>query len=293
MKSNAMYNQKKEEHMTKEQALLEILNPCIITANTNGIVTDTTPNTRRELGSIKAGRRLLDELKQILPTTSYKTVRDWMRMSMGGMSCAPCIAFANIEQIDGPFVWRLCLCKHEEEILMACEKLSHPQTLHLRDELTGVMSRVHFETVVAPLVESKDPQAFFFIDIDNFKSLNDEYGHSFGDKCLCEVANHLKTLTLEMEEVKIGRFGGDEFFMSLPYSVANRFAIEEMRETLSNISLPVLNLETQQTIPVGISAGLTISTPSDTYESLLRKADKKMYGIKNEKKKEIFHDKRE
>lgn len=235
----------------------------------------------------------MDEVKQLLPATAFKSIRDWMRMAVGNANCPPCMVFTNIEQIDGPFVWRLCLCKHEDEILMACEKLSHPQVLHLRDELTGVMSRAHFETVVAPLVESKDPQAFFFIDIDNFKSLNDEHGHFFGDKCLCEVANHLKALTLDLEDVKIGRFGGDEFFMSLPYNSTNRFAIGELAETLSGTTLSILNFETKQNVSVGVSAGLTISTPSDTYESLLRKADKNMYSIKGTKKKENLHDRRE
>ncbi len=82
------------------------------------------------------------------------------------------------------------------------------------DPLTKIFERSVLEEYALELVRHKLPFMFCFVDIDNFKNINDNYGHKFGDVVLTEFAKTLKKLTSNIGYVS--RYGGDEFVVIIP-----------------------------------------------------------------------------
>ncbi len=79
------------------------------------------------------------------------------------------------------------------------------------DSLTGVVSRGYILGFAKHLVESKTPFMMAIMDIDNFKLVNDNYGHKFGDECLKSIGENLAKFV--GNKGLVGRFGGDEFII--------------------------------------------------------------------------------
>ena len=77
------------------------------------------------------------------------------------------------------------------------------------DPLTGLVSKTHMIAFVQSLIEEKTPFTFGMIDLDNFKYINDTYGHSIGDQMLVSVSEALRDFLSGFGIA--GRFGGDEF----------------------------------------------------------------------------------
>ncbi len=82
------------------------------------------------------------------------------------------------------------------------------------DPLTKIYDRSVLNEYTIELIHRKNPFVFCFVDIDNFKNINDTYGHSFGDKVLTEFAQLLKNSIGDRGSV--ARYGGDEFIIVIP-----------------------------------------------------------------------------
>lgn len=143
-----------------------------------------------------------------------------------------------------------------------------------RDVLTNLYSRDVVIEYANHLISKKVPFALALIDIDNFKYVNDNYGHIIGDKIIQAVANTLKNAV--GEDVVIGRFGGDEFIIVFP----NMIEYNQVYSQCSKIGASVANL----TIPDQTELNVTVTTglsrfPEDesTYNKLLETADKALY----------------
>lgn len=122
----------------------------------------------------------------------------------------------------------------------------------------------------------------FFVDIDKFKQVNDEYGHYFGDKVLKAVAKELKEIL--PPQAVLGRYGGDEFlaFCCFPSEEGAR----EFYETLSSeLNKPVTLEETNISVSVGFATKECCSDlPMD---KLIRKADAEMYKVKRRNRRTV------
>jgi diguanylate cyclase (GGDEF)-like protein/PAS domain S-box-containing protein len=153
------------------------------------------------------------------------------------------------------------------------------QALH--DALTGLPNRMLFmDRLAIDLAEARRNRkmlAVMFLDLDNFKNINDSLGHSMGDKLLMEVAGRLKTCMRETDT--IARIGGDEFNMVLPDIAATESAVSIARKIISLFEDPFV-IEKEE-IPVTASIGITIC-PDDgeNAEALLKYADIAMYQAK-------------
>lgn len=160
--------------------------------------------------------------------------------------------------------------------------------LHLanHDQLTGLVNRrlliERLRTAMHDAKSSGQEGAVFFLDMDNFKSLNDTLGHDFGDVLLQQVASRLKTDISEARTV--ARFGGDEFVVlvetlgaSIADSEAAAYAISD--RILFSLSRPYdLGGRIVRTSPsIGV---ILFSTCPNSPEDLLTKADIAMYQAK-------------
>lgn len=81
------------------------------------------------------------------------------------------------------------------------------------DYLTGVLNREGISRLISSRLEEKDGEAgaLCFLDLDNFKQINDRFGHSYGDEALCAISRALKD-SIRRSDI-VGRFGGDEFLI--------------------------------------------------------------------------------
>ncbi len=154
-----------------------------------------------------------------------------------------------------------------------------------RDLLTGLLNKVTMQNSVEEIIKSRPYStfAFYIIDMDNFKAVNDNLGHAVGDKVLVDVANKLTLLFNEFDF--IGRLGGDEFAVMLviPENMSNyssrlielkaKSLCENLRETYSD--------ETKS-VTVSSSIGISIySADGSNFEELYRHADLALYQSKN------------
>ncbi|MEA5010639.1 MAG: sensor domain-containing diguanylate cyclase [Angelakisella sp.] len=113
---------------------------------------------------------------------------------------------------------------------------SHTESLEKKanlDTFTGVYNKKHTEVLIQNIMK-KEPEkkhGLLLLDIDDFKLINDNYGHTQGDQVLLEVAQELKTVFRKTDVV--GRFGGDEFIIFLRDIPSESFLIEKARQLLA------------------------------------------------------------
>ncbi|MBK5253330.1 MAG: sensor domain-containing diguanylate cyclase [Peptostreptococcaceae bacterium] len=125
------------------------------------------------------------------------------------------------------------------------------------------------------------PLSILMMDIDEFKNINDKYGHSAGDVVLTKVAAAVKS---EMRELDIlGRYGGDEFLIGLVHTNAEaaRMVAERIRTAIAEAEIVVSN-EVQ--VNVTVSIGVRCLQNEMTLDELIKNADKKLYEAKAEGK---------
>lgn len=160
------------------------------------------------------------------------------------------------------------------------ESLQHLAT---HDHLTGLPNRSLFVETLGDAIDSVGEEqgmlALLFIDLDNFKQINDSLGHSVGDRVLCAVAQRLGAAVRKTDT--LARFGGDEFTVLLP-DLENELGADTISEKILEVLAAPLMLND---LSVVVSASIGVSFyPSDcaTAEELLRNADAAMYRAKHE-----------
>ncbi len=144
------------------------------------------------------------------------------------------------------------------------------------DALTGLSNRVRFADRVEAALEERGPGhvAVLFVDLDDFKTVNDSLGHQAGDMLLAEVANRLETCVRHGDTV--ARFGGDEFAMLLESAVDRQDAVSVARRALAALSEPI-DLQVR-TVRASASIGIAMHLDADQdVEALMRNADVAMY----------------
>ncbi|HEY6392410.1 MAG TPA: EAL domain-containing protein [Bryobacteraceae bacterium] len=146
------------------------------------------------------------------------------------------------------------------------------------DSLTALPNRVYFMELLETALESRDPLAVLFIDLDRFKQINDTLGHAIGDGLLQSVAGRLRRL-LNPDDLT-GRMGGDEFTVVLPRPVDIRSVIGTSRKILAAIREPyrIGGHELFVTASAGIAM---FPEHGSTAADLLHNADLAMYRAKN------------
>ena len=147
------------------------------------------------------------------------------------------------------------------------------QALH--DPLTGLANQVLFRRRLDAALDADTGVAAMFVDLDDFKAVNDTLGHSAGDRLLVEVAVRLSSVV--RPEDTVARLGGDEFSILLT-DVDSDGAIDVARRVMDALALPVEL--SPDSVVVGASVGVAVSDGTSEGDGLLRQADQAMYHAK-------------
>ena len=147
------------------------------------------------------------------------------------------------------------------------------------DELTGLANRTLLNKTLEEICATKDngKSAILFIDIDNFKSINDSHGHLTGDYTLQEIANIIKSTLREQDTV--ARISGDEFVICINQIKNKKDVDVYLKRLLNAFELPLV-YENKELI-ISLSIGISIY-PDDTEikEKLIHYSDQAMYKVK-------------
>lgn len=148
----------------------------------------------------------------------------------------------------------------------------------ITDELTHAFNRRHFMNLAAQELgrakRYQHPLSIIIFDIDNFKDVNDNYGHLCGDAVLREISSTCRTILRQCDV--LARFGGEEFILLLPETSESN-ALKVANRLCQLVAIHVVEYKNAQ-IRVTISAGVTTFKPTtDTLDDLLNRADQALY----------------
>lgn len=152
------------------------------------------------------------------------------------------------------------------------------------DSFTGILNKVSFENKIQKRLNKKIKQqgadVLLLVDIDNFKNINDTYGHAVGDRVIKEVAKRLQSMIRDSDYV--GRIGGDEFCAFL-LNVPN---LEVLEEWIKHFIKKVQNISFDEVSKgmVTVSIGAASAKEDTTSLELFKKADQEMYEAKRRAK---------
>lgn len=170
-----------------------------------------------------------------------------------------------------------------QDVTFYRQLLDHVNELAIRDPLTGVLNRRHFEILVLDHLKLAQryerPGCLLMFDLDDFKHVNDFYGHQTGDKALAEFSRQMSSLMRDSDI--FARYGGDEFVLYLPETNCDGalIAIEDLKKFILGTTIAIDDL----IVPIKCSTGIvpiTQETLHLSYAELIHQADKAMYAAK-------------
>jgi len=166
-------------------------------------------------------------------------------------------------------------------------ELDRYKEMAIIDELTGVFNRRGIMELlkreVARSERFKLPLSIAMVDIDDFKKVNDTFGHVTGDKVLKAVATIMKSVIRKID--MIGRYGGEEFLVIFPNTPGDnaKIAAEKLRREVESHKFKYKDREFKVTISVGVAE----YKDGDTVETLIAKADEALYRAKEAGKNRV------
>ena len=210
------------------------------------------------------------------------------------MSIVACTTWGYVEALSGRYInnpsllywdWGPVLLGFVVMVMALTELHTSLDDAHFesrKDALTSLVNKGGFYQVVGAEIEVcrryKRTLSIAYIDCDNFKMVNDKFGHHVGDDLLRVIS---RTMQRKLRSSDLpGRLGGDEFAVMLPETNAEacRMVIEMLQQRL-------LHEMQEHNWPVTFSIGIaTFLTMPDSIEEMIRQADKLMYAVKNTSK---------
>lgn len=191
------------------------------------------------------------------------------------------VGLLRLKDLDGNLDSALAWLREVEPLLLSAWNLEQSQELSFKDDLTVAQNRRCLEAELPRLVREAaargESVALLFMDVDNLKKLNSEFGHPTGSKVLQSVAMEAQRLIRTQD--RLYRYGGDEFCLLLPGASAPGAAKlgERLIQALTEAPLMLSALEVPISISVGIAA---FPAHADGAENLVERADKALMEAK-------------
>jgi len=179
------------------------------------------------------------------------------------------------------FIMTILAYIYEDVLLRSYREVSR---LAITDQLTGLYNRRYILKKLEEEIERAKRYGtglcVILLDVDNFKSINDEYGHDMGDKVLKGIAHLLKENTRNIDTV--GRIGGEEFVIICPGTdvIGGKIVAEKIRGLVEELQVSVLP-------KISISVGVAVFRGDENPEELLKKADIALYEAKRSGKNKV------
>lgn len=187
-----------------------------------------------------------------------------------------CIKNNNFLEITGAYEFKYLAATYNNVYEMTMEQQNMLRKKAERDALTGLLNRQAFEQLKSQLRISSEPLAFLIIDVDVFKSINDNYGHDVGDQALIKVARLLDENFRKVDYVL--RIGGDEFAVIMEKTGPDKKPI--IRSKLEAINEILQHPEDEAVFPkYSVSVGIAFSEKG-FYDDLFQQTDQALYHTK-------------
>lgn len=239
------------------------------------------------------GFHSLMHFKEIHPEDGPK-FREWV-FKLGNNTPAPVEDF-RIRTADGRYLWtrhQITLLRDKSETVVRAvgllidiheAKCTELQLLNKaeRDALSGLYNRATFEEkahiVLAHAQEGKQQVGFMFLDIDDFRTYNTDYGHAFGDRIISFIGT---TLSQQVSYNGFaGRRGGDEFVICCEH-VSSTAWLERLAEEIQDRLCAGLTARGNVQVRISCSIGIVqVKNPQANFEELIHAADLAMYDVK-------------
>lgn len=167
------------------------------------------------------------------------------------------------------------------------------EALSMTDSLTRIGNRRFFDNAFERewqlAIRNKTRLALLMIDIDNFKSYNDTYGHLAGDECLVEVAQAIAEALHRPSDV-VARYGGEEFVVILPHTRDCLSPAQRCCENVAALNIAHSNSTTRPYVTVSVGVTSIIPTESDDMVKFAAIADMALYKAKENGRNQVFVD---
>jgi len=198
------------------------------------------------------------------------------------------IRIAPVREVERHYVVAVEIHSSSSPRYAMRQRLEELQEMAMHDPLTGIANRRFVEISLAARLEElrrySFPFAILFTDVDNFKQINDMYGHRVGDRVLKMVSATLAH-SLRSFDV-IGRWGGEEFVTLLVnIQPEDLFKLSDRLRRL--VAKSMLTMDDGEEIGVTVSIGATVARCVDTTDSLIERADKLMFESKRRGRNQV------
>ncbi|MFH2065251.1 MAG: diguanylate cyclase [Pseudomonadota bacterium] len=166
------------------------------------------------------------------------------------------------------------------------------EQLSISDELTGTANRRHFDKTFerewSSAARNRYPLSLIFLDIDFFKSYNDNYGHQAGDQCLKKIGEALNRNIRRTHDL-LARYGGEEFIILLPHTeMEEAFNLsEKIRQSIEHINIKHEFSQIANHITVSLGVASAVPTPQTDSSYLVEQADAALYQAKNNGRNQV------
>ena len=174
-----------------------------------------------------------------------------------------------------------------EELLQKNEELNEMIYNVSHDALTGLYNRGTIERMIYDNNDANEDNNWHLImaDVDDFKLINDTYGHHEGDKALKALASYLTYQTMPLEKVSVGRWGGEEFMILL-----SDYTDDEALTIARNICDRLSSIPVDLARPMSISVGVTAHRSDENVNNTIARADELLYQAKKNGKNQVCSD---
>jgi diguanylate cyclase (GGDEF)-like protein/PAS domain S-box-containing protein len=282
-----------EETRIRLASIVENSHDCVIGRDGDGIIVVWNAAAERLLGWT-AQEAVGQQLREIFPREEQSQIavnreqvraggtvsHEAVRMTKDGRRIDVSVAVSPIKNEDGEIIGSAATIRDLTERKLIEERIKH--VAH-HDSLTGLPNRVLFNDRLAQaiVVAKRESSRFalLYLDLDNFKPVNDTLGHTAGDELLTSCADRIRGQVRDSDTV--ARVGGDEFTVILR-DIAGREAVAAVAEKIiAALAMPFSLSNRRQSVQIGTSIGIAIyPTDAGDGEALIQLADASMYSAK-------------